>query len=222
MPVCPVDCECVTIEAVAELSPPAVVVLGERHADRGDLKLARAVIDALAATAPVTVALEAVDGSKQAALDRLGDGSLRVGQLDEATDWSSTWGHAFGPYKTVFRAEAAGFVAAGLALGPAPEGREVPVPEGYRTKLGPMAEHHGMDPERFIGSMAWRDLGIAEQALAGWAGEGFLVVLAGRGHVSEGLGISWQLGQGLHDGPVHDYLLASEGCATGDAVVRAR
>jgi hypothetical protein len=141
-----------------------------------------------------------------------------VGQLPQATDWSTTWGHAFGPYKRVFRAPAS-FVAAGLPLGPAPEGREVPVPEGYRTRLSPMATKHGMDPERFVTSMAWRDLGIAEQALAGWTGEGFLVVLTGRGHVSEGDGVSWQLAQGLTDVPAHDFLLAAEGCATGDGVL---
>ncbi len=221
MPVCPVDCDCVAVEAMEAIEAPAIVVLGERHADRSDLKLARRAIDALAERAPVTVALEAVDGRKQEALDQLGNGGLRLGALDDATDWGATWGHAFGPYKTVFRA-AVPFVAAGLPLGPAPEGREVPVPDGYRTKLGPMAEHHGMDPERFVSSMAWRDLGIAEQALQGWGGDGFLVVLAGRGHVSEGLGISWQIGQGLSEVPIHDFLLDAEGCATGDAVLQRR
>ena len=90
MPVCPVDCDCIAIEeAVDALAPPAVVVLGERHADRGDLKVARQVIDALAERASVTVALEAVDGTKQEALDRLRAGTLRVGQLDDATDWAT-------------------------------------------------------------------------------------------------------------------------------------
>jgi len=218
VPICPVDCECVEIEALLELAPPAVVVLGERHADRGDLRMARRAIDALADQAPVTVALEAVHGTKQAALDQLEAGQLKLRQLDDATDWATTWGHAFGPYRRVFRSEAQ-FVAAGLTLGSPPEGREVPVPDAYVDKLGAMATHHGMDPRVFVRSMAWRDLGIAEAAVEGWSGEGYLVILTGRGHVSEGLGVSWQLGQGLTDVAAHDYLLAPEGCATGDQVL---
>lgn len=218
MPICPVDCDCVALDALTELAPPAIVVLGERHADRSDLKLARQAIDRLGSVAEVTVALEAVHGSKQAALDLLGAGELRVGQLPAATDWATTWGHAFAPYRRVFKADAS-FVAAGLTLGPPPDGREVPVPDAYLDKLGAMATHHGMDPEVFVRSMAWRDLGIAEAAVKGWTGEGFLVVLTGRGHVSEGLGVSWQLGHGLTDVSAHDYLLAPEGCATGDRVL---
>jgi len=217
--VCPVDCDCVEVASLAELPPPAIVVLGERHAHKRDLKMARKAIDELAGVAPVTVAIEAVHGSKQEAMRQLGAGALRVGQLPAATDWSSIWGHDFAPYKTVFRSEAEAFVAAGLTLGKPPEGRDVPVPAAYLEKLGPMATHHGMDPEVFVRSMAWRDLGIAEAAVRGWSGEGYLVILTGRGHVSEGLGVSWQLGQGLTERPAHDYLLGAEGCATGDQVL---
>jgi uncharacterized iron-regulated protein len=219
MAVCPVDCQCVEIEALDALSAPAVVVLGERHAARDDLKLAARAAAALAERAPVTIALEAVDGSKQAAMVQLADGSLKPKQVEAAADWSATWGHAFAPYLPVFKLDDVAFVAAGLKLGKAPEGREVPVPDVYAARLGEMATHHGMDPVAFTRSMAWRDLSIAERSVQGWDGEGFLVILTGRGHVSEGLGVNWQLQQGLTEAPVSSYLLHSEGCATGDAVL---
>ena len=219
MDVCPVDCVCEAIDALDALTPPAVVVLGERHANAGDLKLAARAAERLGARAPVTVALEAVHTSKQAALDQLRAGELRPRQVEAAADWSATWGHAFAPYLPVLKLDAP-LVAAGLALGPAPDGREVAVPDAYVDGMREMAGHHGVDPARFARSMAWRDLGIAENSVAGWSGQGFLVVLAGRGHVSGGHGVTWQLGRGLVTTPVHGYLLASEGCATGDHVLR--
>ena len=89
------------------------------------------------------------------------------------------------------------------------------------TKLGATAAQHGMDPEIFVRSMAWRDLAIAENAVKGWSGEGFLVLLTGRGHVTDGLGSPWQIRENaLSEAPVHAYLLASEGCAPGDQVLR--
>ena len=219
MAICPVDCDCVDLDTLDALAAPAVVVLGERHASKPDLKLAAKAVQRLGATAPVTVALEAVDGRMQAAMDQLTEGVLKPKHVEGATDWATLWKHDFRPYLPVFKADAA-FVGAGLSLGPAPEDREIAVPERYVTELGAAASHHGMDPQVFASSMAWRDLGIAEQSVAGWSGEGFLVILTGRGHVSEGLGVSWQLQRGLTEVPVVSYLLEAEGCATGDAVLR--
>ena len=223
MAICPVDCDCVDLDALADIPPPAIVVLGERHAHRRDLKLAAEAIERLAETAPVTVALEAVDRSKQVAMDQLAEGSLKPRLVEPATDWSSTWGHAFKPYLKVFKtgmAVGATFVGVGLPVGPAPDDRELKVPERYITELGATASEHGMDPNVFANSMAWRDLAIAEAALERWSGEGFLVILTGRGHVTDGLGVPWQIREGLSEVPVRPFLLASEGCATGDAVLR--
>jgi hypothetical protein len=165
------------------------------------------------------VALEAVDRRKQQAMVQLAEGTLKPRQVEPATDWSSTWGHAFKPYLPVFKADGL-FVGAGLPIGPAPEDREFEIPERYVTELGATASKHGMDPNVFASSMAWRDVGIAENAVQGWSGEGFLVILTGRGHVTEGLGVPWQLARGITEVPVLSYLLDSEGCATGDAVLR--
>jgi uncharacterized iron-regulated protein len=222
MAICPVDCDCVALDALADIPPPAVVVLGERHASKPDLKLAAEAVERLAETAPVTVALEAVDHRKQAAMDQLVDGSLKPKQVEPATDWGSTWGHAFKPYLKVFKsgmAVGADFVGAGLPIGPAPDDLELKIPERYVSELGATAAQHGMDPNVFASSMAWRDLVIAEKALEGWSGEGYLVILTGRGHVTDGLGVPWQIREGLSEVPVVPYLLASEGCATGDKVL---
>ncbi len=223
MAICPVDCDCVDLDALAAIDPPAIVVLGERHADKTDLKLAAKAVKMLSQAAPVTVALEAVDTRKQAAMDQLGDGTLKPKQVEPATDWSSTWGHAFKPYVAVFKAGAkagASFVGAGLPVGPPPEDLELRVPERYVSELGRTAAQHGMDPNVFASSMAWRDAAIAEASLEGWSGEGYLVILTGRGHVTDGLGVPWQIREGaLSDVAVRPYLLASEGCATGDGVL---
>ena len=73
--------------------------------------------------------------------------------------------------------------------------------------------------ERFPVSMAWRDFRIGELALEGWSGEGYLVVLTGRGHVEGGQGTNWQLAQ-LTDAPVHSVVLDHDGaqCLDGDRV----
>ena len=116
------------------------------------------------------VALEAVDRSKQVAMDQLAEGSLKPRLVEPATDWSSTWGHAFKPYLKVFKtgmAVGATFVGVGLPVGPAPDDRELKVPERYITELGATASEHGMDPNVFANSMAWRDLAIARRPWSG-------------------------------------------------------
>ena len=214
-------------DLAAELPSPSVLVLGERHGDRGDLRLARRLVRELARRGPVTLALEAAHEDNQGVLDLFSAGDLRLGQLRQGLRWSETWGYAWGPYKRLFALRRRGvrLVAAGLTLGPAPEGREVPIPEGYEEVLAAVLAAHGGTPDdamkaRFTRSMAWRDLRIGELALAGFDGRGVLVVLTGRGHVEGGRGTPWQLTK-LGAPPIHAALLAQPeaACEPGDRVL---
>ena len=214
-------CEEVGLDELASVPAPAVLLLGERHGSRPDLKRAARLVRALTDRgAPVRVALEAVHESNQSVLDAFAAGQVKRRQLRDALRWEETWGHAWRPYRKVLFADGVELTAAGLDLGPKPEDREVPVPEGYEAFLaelmGPHG-HHGMSPEvqaRFVTSMAWRDFRIAELSAADWSGEGYLVVLTGRGHVEGGLGTGWQLPK-LQEAPVHSVVLGHEGARCG-------
>jgi hypothetical protein len=72
---------------------------------------------------------------------------------------------------------------------------------------------------RFTTSMAWRDFRIAELAMNGWTGEGFLVVLTGRGHIEGSMGTNWQL-EHLTEAPITSVVLGHEDarCNPGDRV----
>ena len=72
----------------------------------------------------------------------------------------------------------------------------------------------------FVEAMAWRDHRLAKNALAGWNGEGTLVVLVDRFHVEGGKGVSWQL-QRMTDVPVRVLLLSDGGatCQAGESLL---
>jgi len=220
-------CEPVALDALG-VAPGEVMVLGERHGRKEDLRRAAAVVEAAARRGPVTVALEAVSADHQDVLDRLTEGTIRPGRVRRLADWSETWGYPFRPYKKLLKLDGVRFVAAGPKLGPKPDDAEIPVPESYEQRLAEVAASHhhgGEDPDaarRFAEAMAWRDFKIAELALAGWDERSPLVVVAGRGHVQGGLGITWQLDEGLTDAPHRRVLLApSRDCDTGDLVLGA-
>lgn len=221
------SCPTVTSAELAELPTPGVLVLGERHGDRGDLRRARRAVRALARRGPVTLALEAAHEDVQAELDRLASGDLRLRDLADALRWSETWGYAWRPYRRLFALHRRGvrLVAAGLTLGPAPDERQVPIPDGYAEVLAEVLAAHGGTPDdamkaRFARSMAWRDLRIGELSLAGFDGRGALVILTGRGHVEGGRGTPWQLEQ-MGAPPVQTALLAPPdgACEPGDRVL---
>jgi len=220
-------CPAVSSSDLAQLAPPAVLVLKERHGDRGDLRRARRVIRKLARRGPVALALEAAHEDNQPALDRFQAGELGLRELREALRWSETWGFPWRPYRRLFALHRRGvqLVAAGLTLGPAPDDREVPIPDGYDEVLAAVLAAHGGTPDtamkaRFARSMAWRDLRIGELALGGFDGRGVLVILTGRGHVEGGRGTPWQLRR-LGAPPVHTALLAQPdgACEPGDRVL---
>lgn len=219
-------CDEFRLEDVANVPSPGVLVLGERHGAKDDMKRALAAVRALSEKHRVTLAMEALHESNQPVLDRFAAGELKPGKLPDSLAWSETWGFPWKPYKKLVLQARAGVpvVAAGLKLGPKPADREVPIPEGYDEFLAElMGPHgHGMSDEvaaRFTTSMAWRDFRIAELAVEGWDRQGVLVVLTGRGHVEGGLGTNWHLPQ-LVDVPVTSVVLAHDGarCLPGDRV----
>lgn len=220
------DCPAADLDALATLQAPAVIVLGERHGEKQDMKRAQELVERLQERGPVTLAMEAVHESNQAVLDRYAAGEVKTGKLPNELRWSDTWGFSFKAYKKLVTGSRRGWavVAAGLDLGPKPDDREVPMPEGYAERMMKAIESHAhlMKPEvrdRFPVSMAWRDFRIGELAMQGWSGDGYLVVLTGKGHVEGGQGTNWQLSQ-LTEAPVHSVMLAHEdaACMEGDQV----
>ncbi|MCB9674162.1 MAG: ChaN family lipoprotein [Alphaproteobacteria bacterium] len=219
-------CEDVGLEEIVARGAPAVIVLGERHGSKTDMKRALSVVQSLADKGPVTLAMEAVHESNQGVLDAFAKGDVKAGALPAELKWSETWGFPWKPYKKLVTSSKNGVtvIAAGLDLGPKPEEREIEVPEGYDAFLKEsMGAHaHQMSEEvqaRFATSMAWRDFRIAELAATPWNGEGYLVVLAGRGHLEGGLGTNWQLPK-LVEAPVFSVVLNHEDarCLEGDRV----
>ena len=224
----PGPCDDVSIDTLTQLQGPAVLVLGERHGSRKELKRAWRIVDGLAADQPVTVALEAIHEDGQPTLDAFAASALSKRDLPDALDWETTWGFPYRPYKKLVQGANAGLtvVAAGLTLGPKPDDIELVVPPDYVDHLTAyMGGHaHGDMPpemaERFTTSMTWRDFRIAELAVQGWSGEGVLVVLTGRGHVEGQLGTNWQL-ERLVDVPVQSAILSDKDarCLSGDRLV---
>lgn len=207
-------CPTTSVQAlVDQVEAPAIVVLGERHGHRRELKRAARVVEAFAARGPVTVALEAVRGERQEAVEAFADHGRRC-RLKRDLDWKETWGYRYGAYWRTLRQGRDGvrLVGAGLALGPAPAGKAIAIPDGYEEQLAEAMEGHELPPDmkaRFTRSMAWRDLRIGELAVAGWDGEGVLIILTGRGHVEGGRGTPWQLRRQVQV-PVHAALLDAE------------
>jgi uncharacterized iron-regulated protein len=223
-------CDDITLDELVERPAPAVLVLGERHGNKSDMKRAYGVVQELVASGePVTLAMEAVHEDNQPVLDAFEAREFGKGKLPRKLDWSKTWGFPWKPYKKLVTSSRKGVnvVAAGLKLGPKPDDREVEIPEGYDAFLMDImgAHGHGMDPEmkaRFSTSMAWRDFRIAELAVEGWDGNGYLVILTGKGHIEGGMGTNWQLPklEKVGETPVVSAVLDHEGarCLEGDRV----
>ena len=220
-------CETVTYADIAAVQGPAVVVLGERHGMQPDLARATRIVRGFARRGPVTVALEAIHRDLQPTLDDYAAGQFDTDDLEARLNWKKAWGFPYAPYAALVSGALSGakVIAAGIALGPAPEGVTTPVPSGYLPILRDAMSGHDVPPERepaFLASMAWRDYAIGEAALNGWDGQGVLVVVTGRGHVEGGKGVAWQIDQRT-DVPVSSFVLAwgsNPACYAGDKVWR--
>lgn len=209
---------------ILEIQPPAVLVLGERHGTQPDLARAARVAKRLQRVAGVTVALEAVDHSLQPILDDHAAEKFDKADLPGLLDWPNSWGFPYRPYEPLVSAAERDIrvIAAGLDLGQRPEGRTTPIPNGYINILRDAMAEHEMPANmeaRFVQSMAWRDYRIAETAVQGWDQQGYLIIVAGRGHIEGGKGVPWQA-QRMVSVPVHSFVLAwaDPPCYSGDRV----
>lgn len=224
LPPRPGGCEEITLADITRLPSPAVIVLGERHGTQPDLRRATRVAGALSRKAPVTVALEAIDRSQQELVDAYERGEFTAKDLPDRLRWEESWGFAWGPYRKLVSSTSWTVLGAGLPLGPAPDDAPLDIPDDYASFLADMMSEHGEMPaemqSRFARSMTWRDYGIAQAAIEGWSGDGYLVIVTGRGHVEGGLGVEYQL-RHMTDRPVDAFVLASGGpCYDGDRVWR--
>jgi uncharacterized iron-regulated protein len=218
-------CTEVGIREITSIQPPHVLVLGERHGTQPDLRRALRVVRRLARKAPVTVALEAVHESGDSTLQAFARGELPRRELASALHWQETWGFPWGPYRPLVHRALRGdtLVAAGPTLESAPDDANFPVPSGYFAILSDAMAQHPVPPafqDKFVRSMAWRDYRIAESARRAWNGEGFLVVVTGRGHVEGGKGVPWQLAKQTQ-APVTAAILArgvDAPCYAGDRI----
>lgn len=221
------DCRYVDFNTIVDIEAPAILVMGERHGHQPDLRRAGRVVKALLAEQPVWVSLEAVHRDDQQILNNFANDLVSVQDLPAALDWEEAWGFPWGPYKGLVTAAnwGATVIAAGVDLGPKPDDVDVPVPPRYIDLLRDAMGGHDMPlgmEGRFVSSMAWRDHAIAKASLDRWKERGFLVIVAGRGHVEGSKGINWQLQQ-LTRVPVYSVILA-EGpeapCYPGDRIWR--
>ncbi len=206
---------------------PRVLFLGERRGTRKDLSRARRIVRKLAASGPVTLALEVVDGQKQNVLDRLSEGKLTPEKLPEALGWEASVGFDYRWYERLLRLYAQDGVqvsAVGQPVQLRPDEQTLPLPPGYALVLADAMGEGPVPPEleeRLVQTAAWRDHRVAQAALDSWSGEGWLVVVVDRAQLEGGLGVQWQARQ-LTDAPVDFALLADAGsrCYKGDRLLK--
>lgn len=221
-------CDVIGMKDVLATPAPAVLVLGDRSGTEPDLRRAASIARRLGADQPVTLALEAVHAKYQPVLDAFAGGSVDAEALEGQLDWSHSWGFPYRPYERLVTGAVRGqkVVAAGSDLGDAPPGQKFPVPQSYMRVLGDAMAGSDVPPDHeraFVRAMAWRDHEIAADALAGWDGQGYLVIVTGRGHVEGGKGVAWQVAQARPNVTVDSFVLAwgtNPPCYEGDKVWR--
>ncbi len=213
--------------ALDDLAPPAIVVVGERKGTPLDLHRADRIIGLLARReVPVTVAFEAIESEFQPVLEEVERGLVDPTSAGQRVSFADRWGFSFDAYAGLLERglEGVDLVAAGLPYGLKPANETVPVPPGYYFAL---SASMGDAPvpvsfeETLTSAFAWRSHQIAATALAGWNGEGYLVIVADRALVEGGQGVSWQA-ERLADVAVRSVVLANaqSPCAPGDRVWR--
>ena len=221
------QCERIGMRDVMTVEAPAVIVLGERHGTQPDLNRASNIVYQLAKRHDVTVALESVHAEYQSVLDDYADGKMDPSDLPYLMDWERSWGFPWAPYERLVTSAVFGAktIAIGFELGQLPPGKSVPIPNNYIDILRDAMAGHEMPLEmesNLVQAMAWRDFHMAEIAAEAWDEKGYLVIVAGRGHVEGGKGISWQI-QRMVQTPVEAFVLAwaeNPPCYAGDKVWR--
>ena len=221
------QCERIGLRDILGVEAPAVLILGERHGTQPDLNRASNIVYRMAKHHQVTVALESVHSEYQGVLDDYAEGNMDPSDLPHLMDWEKSWGFPWAPYEQLVTSAVFGAktVAIGFELGPRPAHQSVPLPSNYIDILRDAMAGHDMPLEMesdLVQAMAWRDYHMAELAVQGWDGQGYLVIVVGRGHVEGSKGIAWQV-QRMVQTPVHAFVLAwaeNPPCYVGDKVWR--
>lgn len=188
------------------IEAPAVLVLGERPGTQPDLTRAARIVRGLARQGPVTLGLQVVPSASQATLDAFQAGDLPLEDIPSAMSWASPWPWtAYRGLVSLGSRDAIELVALGPDESPPPAaGGDLPLPSDYADWL--FSDGDAM-PEplqsRIARQMAWTDYRIAERAIFGWGGEGYLVLLVDRTRVDSARGVAWQArrltGEAVHD-----------------------
>lgn len=193
-------CASVDLPEVLAGEAPQVIVLGEHPGHTVDLRRALRAIKAARRQGPVTVALEAVDGSLDVQLARLEEEApLDLSGVPGALSWEEHWLAPFTPYQDLFAAafqdEWLRLVAVGADEVP-PDDARVDVPAGEPERLAELAGGlpFGMR-QRIARARSWSDDRIATAALNAWDGKGTLFVLVDRTRVAGRGGVAWHLRQ---------------------------
>ncbi len=220
------NCEKVSLADIADVPAPAVLVVGERPGAWPDLLRAEKLVHKLRRDSAVTLAFQAIDVDKQSVLDQYAAAKLRQSDLPVLLAWTEHWTMPFKSYQPLIAMSEldVSLVAAGSTPELRPEDSRIMLPPGYIHVLMDAVGENAIPVDlesTFVQTMAWRDHSVAQAAIQGWDGQGYLVIVADRLHVEGGKGIQWQAAR-LTDVPVSSVLLADghSPCYAGDRIWR--
>jgi hypothetical protein len=216
-------CHTITLEDIESITPPAILVLGERRGMQPDLYRARRAASTLAQHHPTTMVIQGIPHKYQPVLDRYISGRLHPVDVPELLNWEAENGFPWSSYRQLMSVHSQGVevVAGGVQHTDIPAKTSFPIAPGYIEVLRDVMSEHLMPFEyeqSFVQRVSWVDYQLSKMALSKWNGSGFLLVLADRMHVEGGYGLPYQLekASGL---PVHSIVLVPnpKRCYPGDS-----
>lgn len=194
-------CAPITLRDLRDLPSPGVLVLGENPGYANQLRRAARVVRAMRDRGePVTLALEVLPETAGGAIERLRAPEPDLERVERDLRWSEVTDLPYAPYRPL--------LALGLTTVPRPVTLRPVGPPPDLRKLGPI--DLSTDLLRRIEDLAGpslplqarqpvaaaraaSDTRIAETAIAGWGGEGVLILVVDRGRVAGGGGLTWQI-----------------------------
>lgn len=202
------------LEAIDDLAAQRVIYVAEHHGSPAHHAVQRLVVEGLVSRGlrPL-LAVEWVERSRQAVLDRWIRGETTLAQLKEGLAWEERWGHAFEEVQPLFelaRVHSLEILALNapreLVRRVAKVGREgltdeeravcPPLTTGNRAHRAHLQAHYAHHPhgqakgfERFYQAQLVWDERMAEGVSDALRSTRPVVVLAGAGHIAHGFGI---------------------------------
>jgi hypothetical protein len=207
-------CAAIDQRDLLDVPAPAVLVLGEEPGWARDARRAARVARALRDRGvPVTLALEALPAAVAPTLDGLRAPEPDLERARDALAWDTIRDVPYAPYRPLLALGLASvrrpttLLAVGQPPVPAtPPPTEAPAALVARiTEIAPDLPYAARVP--VAAARAATDVALAEAALAGWTGQGVLVVVADRSRVAGDGGLPYQLAART-DAPVRAATLA--------------